>query len=208
MKDITDVFVSHIHTYIPEEPTGAPKLEFVDPLFRRRLSQITKMTIQVLHDLLEDVPEATHYKQVFISFRGEIKREFTINQGIIEDSEILPAAFSLSVFNTPIAAASIALKLKAGYSVIYPSKSNFLDALKAASAPLLCGVDEKIILVYADEHIPDEYGVAQEDDNKAMALACILDLHTGEVTQPNISLTSFVDSDCASCFARFISKTD
>ncbi|MBD5407904.1 MAG: beta-ketoacyl synthase chain length factor [Treponema sp.] len=179
MKDIKDVLVSHIHTFIPEG-TEAPKLEFVDPLFRRRLSQITKMTIHVLHDLLEEIPEATDYKQVFISFRGEIKREFTINKGLIEDSEILPAAFSLSVFNTPIAAASIALKLKAGYSVLYPSKGNFLDALKAASAPLLCGAEEKIILVYADEYIPDEYGVPQNDNTKAKAIACILDLYTGE----------------------------
>ena len=87
MKDIKDVLVSHIHTFIPEG-TEAPKLEFVDPLFRRRLSQITKMTIHVLHDLLEEIPEATDYKQVFISFRGEIKREFTINKGLAGDAHV------------------------------------------------------------------------------------------------------------------------
>lgn len=173
---MSKIYISNLHTWnaSPENPKEKPKLEFADPLFKRRLSQITRMTIQVVHDLLEEVPEAAEYKQVFVSFRGEIEREFTINRGIIEDSEILPAGFSLSVFNTPIAAASLSLGLKAGYSVIYPGKSNFKDGLLGAAAPVLSGSEEKIILVYADEYVPDEYGSLQPQNNAGSAFACII----------------------------------
>lgn len=170
-----------------------PKLEFVDSLFKRRLSQLSRMTIQVIHDLLEEYPQYRNSKQVFISFRGEIERQFSINKEIIEDKEVMPAGFSLSVFNTPIATATICLKLKGGYSAIYPSpfiqysqtenssikmtdKTNmtFSDAFKAASSSVLCGDEENIILVYADELVPDVYGSLRPEDNEPMAFACIL----------------------------------
>lgn len=175
-KSMQTLYLSNIHTWkpSPENPKEKPKLEFADPLFKRRLSQITRMTIQVVHDLLEEVPQAADYKLIFASFRGEIEREFTINKGIIQDSEILPAAFSLSVFNTPIAATSLCLKLKAGYSVIYPSKGNFANAFLGAAAPILGGTEENVIFVYADEYIPDEYGKLQGENNSAFAFAAIL----------------------------------
>ncbi len=154
----------------------APKLEFTTPLFRRRLSQISRMTVQVVHDIIEktksDAKPLSECKQIFTSLRGEISKEFEINRQIIQDNEILPAAFSLSVFNTPMALATIALGLKAGYSVVYPSKGNFNYALTAAAAPLLCKDEEKIIFVYADELIPPQYNaVAEATEPFAFALA-------------------------------------
>lgn len=171
-----EIFVSNVHKWqaSSENPKEKPKLEFVDALFKRRLSQVTRMTIQVLHDLLEEVPEAKDCKQVFVSLRGEIEREFTINKGIIEDLEILPAGFSLSVFNTPIAAASLALKLKAGYSVIYPSKGDFGSAFLGAASPVLSGSEEKIVFVYADEYVPEQYGKLQPENNIGTAFSCVL----------------------------------
>lgn len=142
-----------------EKSTAAPKLEYTDPLFRRRLSQISKMTIHVVHALLEKCSLDKDTKIVFISFRGEISREFSINKGIINESMILPAGFSLSVFNTPVALATIAFGLTGGYSAVYPSKGDFSAALKTAAAPVLCGEEKKIVLIYADELVPECYVV-------------------------------------------------
>lgn len=171
-----EIFVSNIHKWqaSPENPKEKPVLEFVDPLFKRRLSQLTRMTIQVLHDLLEDFPAAVDFSQFFVSFRGEIEREFSINKGIIEDSEILPAGFSLSVFNAPIAAASLALKLKSGYSVVFPAKENFSAAFLAAASAVLSGAQEKIIFVYGDEYVPEQYGKIRPENNIGLAFACVL----------------------------------
>ena len=57
--------------------SSAPKLEFTPALFRRRLSQLSKMTIQVIHDsLLLGKDESGReifedLKIFFTSFRGE-----------------------------------------------------------------------------------------------------------------------------------------
>lgn len=157
-----------------EQSKESPKLEYTDPLFRRRLSQITKMTVHVVHNLLEKSNFSKDTKIVFISLRGEIEREFTINKGLIEDGMILPAGFSLSVFNTPISSATLAFGLKGGYSVIYPSKNNFAEAFKTAVAPVLAGTEKEIVLVYSDELVPDYYGDKRPAENTPLAFACLV----------------------------------
>ncbi|GHV28191.1 hypothetical protein AGMMS4952_11280 [Spirochaetia bacterium] len=141
------------------------------PLFRRRLSQLSRMTIQVIHDLL---PIKEDTKIVFVSFRGEITQQFKINRMLIEDGDVSPAAFSLSVFNTPPALATIALDLRAGYSAIYPAEDRFDSGFLAAVAPILCGDAEETVLVYADELVPEEYGSLRPLCNKPIAFAVLL----------------------------------
>lgn len=157
-----------------DEVKESPKLEYTDSLFRRRLSQITKMTVEVVHKLLEKTNIDKETKIVFISLRGEIEREFTINKGLIEDGDIMPAGFSLSVFNTPISSATLAFGLKGGYSVIYPSKNNFADAFKTAIAPVMAGTEKRVILVYADEIVPECYGDKRPAENVPLAFASIV----------------------------------
>lgn len=157
-----------------EQIKDSPKLEYTDPLFRRRLSQITKMTVHVVHNLLEKTNINKETKIIFTSLRGEIARELSINKAFIEDGTILPAGFSLSVFNTPISSATLAFGLKGGYSVVYPSKSNFADALKTAVAPVLAGTEKEIIFVYADELVPEEYGDKRPEENIPLAFACVI----------------------------------
>ncbi len=156
-----------------EQTNLAPKLEFTSPLFRRRLGQLCKMTVQVVHDVLQKNPNLD-VPLVFSSNRGEIDREFTVNRTLIEDSSVLPAAFSLSVFNAPIALASIAFSLKRGYSVIFPSKENFSDTFKTACAPILCGDEKELLFVYGDELIPQEYGVLRPQNAHPLAFATII----------------------------------
>ena len=156
-----------------ERTTAAPKLEFTDALFRRRLGQLCKMTVQVVHDALKttgcgDIP------LVFVSTRGEVTREFTVNRTLIEDSMVLPAAFSLSVFNAPIALATISCHLTSGYSVIFPSKGNVAEAFAAAAAPLVCGEAERLLFVYGDELVPEAYGALRPADNTPLAFAAVV----------------------------------
>lgn len=157
-----------------EQIKESPKLEYTDPLFRRRLSQITKMTVHVVHNLLEKSSINKDTKIVYVSLRGEIEREFFINKTLIEDGMILPAAFSLSVFNTPISSATLAFGLKGGYSVIFPSKNNFADAFKTAVAPILANTEKEIIFVYSDELVPEMYGDKRPKENIPLAFACVI----------------------------------
>jgi hypothetical protein len=148
-----------------------PALEFTDPLFRRRLSRVSRMTIQVLHDLL---PLGDAARVLFFSFRGEITQELRINQDLIREHTVRPAVFSHSVFNTPIALATMALDLRAGYSAVYPGGGSFRTGLLSAAVPVICGDAEEIVLVYADESAPEEYGPLRPRDNNSLALGALL----------------------------------
>jgi hypothetical protein len=132
----------------------SPEITYTDPMFRRRLSQITRMTIQVIHDLL---PLGEDAKIFFLSLRGELSRQYQINKMLIEEGELSPAAFSLSVFNAPVALASMAFGLKGGYSALYPGKNSFTAGIKAAEAAILSGTTEEVAFVYVDENVPPEY---------------------------------------------------
>ncbi|MBO6176282.1 MAG: beta-ketoacyl synthase chain length factor [Treponema sp.] len=179
------LYFSKPEFYIPDpsQPESSPKLEFTTPLFRRRLSQLTKMIVQVVHDVTETTG-IKNAKQVFISKRGDIGREFSINEQLINDEEILPAGFSLSVFNTPIAQATLACSLKSGYSVIFPSKGNLYQALQAALAPVICKDEKEMLIAYGDEYIQEEYGSLRPEDNRAMAFAVIASSEKKERWKP------------------------
>ncbi|MCL2804567.1 MAG: beta-ketoacyl synthase chain length factor [Treponema sp.] len=138
--------------------TDSPQIMFADSKFRRRLSQISKMTVQVVHDLL---PVNDDTKMIFLSFRGELSRQYKVNKMIIEDRSILPAAFSLSVFNAPAALASMAFGLKGGYSAIFPD--TFASGISLAEAAFLCDDAEQLLFVYADENVPQEYADITEE---------------------------------------------
>lgn len=169
------IFVSHVCSWSPEQQdlSAAPKLEFTDAIFRRRLSQLSKMTIHVVHDFFKAGIDRG-IKLVFSSKRGEIAREFKINKTLIQDGEILPASFSLSVFNAPIALAAISEHLRGGYSAVYPSQGNFSDALLAAAAPILCGRETQIAFVYAEELVPECYETVFHETNSPLAFAALL----------------------------------
>jgi len=156
--------------------TKGPEIAFTDSLFRRRLSVISKMTVQVVHDLM---PVAENAKMLFVSFRGELARQYQINKMLIEEKSLMPAAFSLSVFNAPPALASIALGLKGGYSALYPGNNSFAAGLAAAEAALLKEAalfsdTEELIFVYADEEAPPEYRCFFNECPPALAFAVLL----------------------------------
>ena len=177
--------------------SDSPDIAFTEAKFRRRLSQISKMTIQVVHDLL---PLAEDSKIFFLSFRGELSQQFKINKMLIEDNDILPAAFSLSVFNAPAALASIAFGLKGGCSSIYPGKNSFASGLLLAEASLLETAlqeeaSQELIFIYADEEIPSEYSEIFSGKHLALAFAFLLTRKQGGFSIPLSSLKTETPED-------------
>ncbi|MDR0502301.1 MAG: beta-ketoacyl synthase chain length factor [Treponema sp.] len=175
-----------------------PDIAFTDSLFRRRLSQISRMTIQVIRDLL---PVSEDTKIIFLSFRGEITKQFQINKTLIEEGGISPAVFSLSVFNAPVALAAMALKLKGGYCAVYPDNNSFSSGLKAAQAALLCGPAREIILVYADEKGPDEYD-SLSAGNIPAAFGLLLSRNRVQDTAFKAGLSQFINEDDPLAFLK------
>ena len=170
------MFVSKLCVWEPpaDDLSAAPKLEWTEPIFRRRLSQLTKMTVQVARDIFESGDVSKETKIVFVSFRGELEREFKVNKTLIEEDSILPAAFSLSVFNAAAAQATIALGLNGGYNCVFPSQGNFKDGFLAAAASVLSGMEENVVFIYADENVPDYYKEFLDGPNQPLAFAALL----------------------------------
>jgi hypothetical protein len=156
----------------------SPDISFTDSMFRRRLSQLSKMTVQVIHDIL---PLQEDSKIFFLSFRGELSRQFQINKMLIEEKALMPAAFSLSVFNAPAALASIAFGLKGGYSAIFPGRNSFFSGFAAARAALLSSNAQELAFVYADEQPPPEYGHFLNEVPFAFALLLNRESYPGSV---------------------------
>ena len=156
--------------------SASPDILFTEPMFRRRLSQISKMTIQVVHDLL---PVKEETKILFLSFRGEISRYYNVTKTLIEDNNIMPATFSLSVFNVPVALSSMAFSLKGGYSAVYPGGNSFAAGLSLAEAAFLCGKSEEYIFIYADEEIPHEYKDIFQGNHPPLAFGFLLSRDPG-----------------------------
>jgi len=110
-----------------------PDIRFVEARLRRRLSMLSSMALHTLHAL---GPLPAHCPLFFVSFRGELNQQLKVNRMLFEEGALLPAAFSLSVFNTPPALCCMALGLKAGYAALYPAENGFPFALAAAAAAL------------------------------------------------------------------------
>jgi hypothetical protein len=175
---------AHGKLQISASPKG-PDISFTDSMFRRRLSQLSKMTVQVIHDLL---PLQEDTKIFFLSFRGELSRQYQINKMLIEENALMPAAFSLSVFNAPAALASIAFGLKGGYSAFFPGRNSFASGFAAAQAALLSGSAQELVFVYADEQPPAEYECFFTDFSFPLAFALLLNRENYPGSVPLFSL--------------------
>lgn len=168
----------------------SPEIVFTDSMFRRRLSQISKMTVHVVHGLL---PVKEDTKMFFVSFRGELSRQYQINKMLIEEKSLMPAAFSFSVFNAPAALASIALGLKGGYTALYPGNNSFVSGLASAQAAF-CNTQSELIFVYADEQPPPEYECFVKNFPPPLAFAFILTQKPQPSSVPLMPLEAGEDS--------------
>lgn len=157
----------------PESST--PKLSFVPMLTRRRLSALSKMVVLVNHQISFDkngnsLPAA---KITFASEFGEIAQQLKISQTFLEMGTVSPAHFSLSVFNTSVANATILEKNTFGYSAVFSGKKAFSLGLKDCISTLQAGSETERIFIFADELIPEIYGsiAGVSYPNKPCALA-------------------------------------
>ena len=55
-----NLFITSFACYKPpvDSPKDSPKLDYVDPLFKRRLSQLSRMTIEVVKQVKDNAPKA------------------------------------------------------------------------------------------------------------------------------------------------------
>lgn len=149
----------------------APDLKHLPPVSRRRLSQLSKMVLEVGHNLLAGEKKVV---TIFCSHHGEIRRQHAITKGLIQSGEVSPATFSFSVFNTPVSLLSIHERSHEPAMVLLAGKNGLITGLTALLSQLNSQPDLDVLLLFSDERLPVDYQALDEDTNDPFAFGCVI----------------------------------
>lgn len=134
---------------------SSPDVGFVDPMLRRRLGKLARMALSVAHDAADDLARV---RMVFASQHGDLSRSLRLLRELAVDELLSPTDFSLSVHNAIPGIFSIIRKDTSPITAVAAGAETFGFALLEASAQLEANPSEAVLLAYADEPVPDEYG--------------------------------------------------
>ena len=148
-----------------------PDVKFIDPMLRRRLSLLSRMTLKVANDCIHDKPEV---RFVFASRHGDLGRTTTLLESLATGEELSPTSFSLSVLNASAGVLSILRRDTSPSTAISATGSSFGFGLLEAASQLAADPSTPVLLVYADEPVPALYD-AEYASGPAHALALLLE---------------------------------
>jgi len=168
-----------------EESKVAPLVHFLPAIARRRLSRLTKMALQVAHDIF---PEEHQVRTVFASQHGELKRCVGLLQDLARDELLSPTAFSMSVHNSASGVYSIQNGNTMASTALAARKDSLAAAFLEAAALILSGRDDRVMVVLADEPLCTPYETF-DDNSKTFALALLLTSEKADAVQCRLSLS-------------------
>ncbi|WP_386698569.1 beta-ketoacyl synthase chain length factor [Lonepinella sp. MS14436] len=134
---------------------SSPKLDFLPPLKRRRLSESARLFFSASWELTQNDP---HLPVVYASQNSEMNRSFALWQSLLTEGDISPTSFSLSVHNALIGQWSEMRQVKQECTAIAAQQDNLETALLEAYLMLNDGA-EKVLVVVVETPLHDEYTV-------------------------------------------------
>lgn len=150
---------------------ASPDVAFVDPMLRRRLSGLAKMSLRVAHDCAHDVPDV---RFVYASRHGELVRTTAMLDHLAAQESLSPTAFSMSVLNASAGLFSILERNTAPSTAVSAAASSFGYGLLEACLQLAEKPEQPVLLVYADEPTPAVYAEVELGSLKAHAIGLLL----------------------------------
>lgn len=154
------------------EADGQPALAFVDAMTRRRLSRLSRMALDVAHQVLAG---ETGVVSVFASRHGEMRRTAELLSSLARQEALSPTTFSLSVHNTASGLHSIVTGNTAASTAIAAGDDSLRQALAEALGQLAQAPARPVLLVYADEPLPEAYAEFRDHPPFPLALALLLE---------------------------------
>ena len=148
---------------------GAPAVRFVPALQRRRLSQLAKMTLQVV----EELAWTQHAGFVFASRHGEVHSCISMLGEIAREQALSPTVFSHSVHNAPAGLLSITTGNCAPSSSIAAGRETFVQGLIEALA-LAHRRAAPVVLVCADEALPSQLEQFADEGSCSYAFGAVV----------------------------------
>ncbi|WP_067561977.1 beta-ketoacyl synthase chain length factor [Halofilum ochraceum] len=154
---------------IAEEP-DRPDVGFLPAMLRRRTSRITKAALWAAHQCGAG---ENAWPTVFSSRHGELHRSHGLLSELAQDEPLSPNAFSLSVHNTASGLNSIATGNRAPSTALAAGKDTVAAGVIEAVGRLQAGAD-RVLLVHADERMPEFYRPWAEERPVVFAFGALL----------------------------------
>ena len=152
---------------------GKPDVAFLPPAVRRRATRLTRMMLQVAFDATED-EDRSAMRSVFASRHGAIHVAVRILASIGKEEAVSPLQFSHSVHNAQAGLFSIAAQNRQASSSIAAEEDTFGHGFLEAMLQLERGGSAPVLLVVADEPVPDNLAHLVDEPEGAYALALVL----------------------------------
>lgn len=146
-------------------------LHFIDPMQRRRLSHLAKMSLKVAHDCAANLPSVSF---VYASRHGELNRTTAMLNDLAADDALSPTAFGLSVLNASAGLFSIMRHDTAPATAVTAGAESFGYGLLEACMQFASNPQQPVLFVYADEPLPSVYGRVAPDERHSHAVAILL----------------------------------
>ncbi len=154
---------------IGEEP-DRPDVGFLPAMLRRRTSRITKAALWAAHQCGAG---ENAWPTVFSSRHGELHRSHGLLSELARDEPLSPNAFSLSVHNTASGLNSIATGNRAPSTALAAGQDTVAAGVIEAVGRIHAGA-ERVLLVHADERMPEFYRPWAEERPVVFALGVLL----------------------------------
>jgi hypothetical protein len=134
---------------------ATPRVDFLPPMLRRRLSTLSRAALWAAYDCAAG---EHHWRSVFASPHGEIHRTVELLGSLADGEPLSPNGFSLSVHNTASGLYAIASGNRAPSTAVAAGRDTLAMALVDAAGWLARG-EERVLLVFGDEPLPDRKSV-------------------------------------------------
>ena len=149
-----------------------PELSDIDAKQRRRLSPLAKLALAARLGLADQAALRHTDHILWCSSYGDEHKTLAILQDIAHDEAPSPTAFATSVHNATAGLYSMLYQDDVATTSMNVGHTEFGNALWYAHALLQTHAANQVLLVCADEPLPDVY--AQPDLQQAYAMACAL----------------------------------
>lgn len=156
---------------LPHE--GQPDVPFLPAPMKRRATRLTRMMLRVAFDCSEG-EDRSALRTVFASRHGAIHVAVRILASIARGETVSPLQFSHSVHNAQAGLFSIATGNRQASSSIAAREDSFGHGFLEALLHMERAPETPVLLVMADEPVPDNLAHLVEEPATAYALALLL----------------------------------
>jgi hypothetical protein len=153
-------------------------------MIRRRLSKLTKLAFEValtVNPVDDTSSDQQPIDTIFASRHGDLHKTLGLLQQVAHQEALSPTQFALSVHNAIIGQLSLFCQNRAGSNAIAAGVDSLHYAVLEAAARLHIETElEQVLVLYADEPVPEVYQTFCQEPAQPVALALLLSRNQGE----------------------------